>query len=646
MKSLTRSILLSSTLVAIAAGALVSLNLSSGSITKVNASGAKELYVQVTDAGDLKVGDTAIIACGDRAIGGLGGNPCYTFARQVDGGNNDKTKFYFDSTEAIKFEVGTGYTGLGSFSFKSTKTAAEETDYWLKTSNRYLSYIDPIEIDGHWYGYHYDDITIQTKGDIIFRKDLDEFSSWNLDIDSEGYAYLSRYNEENRYGTEGHDDPITINYDRPSSTYELFGYYTGGSNIRIFRKVDLSEVKDTYAYIYKSGNKSHYEPNETAVLTGLEMDVTLYFKDNTTATYNVKYSNETSYFTLGTASYADQEVSFSWLGFEFSYSAEVKATLHDEHYYNDVSDHSKPKDIRGTYLLGANHEDITYLLNLSTIGQNVYQSGIPSVVSLGSEMTSICDKDDEYGQDIANVVNNVFEIVYHVDGYYIKIGNKYLCRENPNNYNYYYLYLDTIENAFKVEQGNDGHLVTPDNDIFVYFFQPGAVGVYLNRNGSVSSNEEAMVLFKKEFSSDESIELETYRSSFFSNTNVCRNDGTTVLATLVSNWSTLASSFTNLSTDSQGYLACLTYIHNDEVALSLNDLVDRYDYIVSKYSGDGCTDFMNRSAANTLQNNVQSINNITLDNNMGVNVTVILTIVSMSLLSISGFIVMRKRRHN
>ena len=612
--------------------AFIGLNNQDASV--VSAEETKELYIQVKDTLELNYGDTVLISSYDHAVGGIGGNPCFTYARILPGGNNDKTKFYFSDSEAIKFTVCPGFNGYSSYAFKSTRKSSEEKEAWLKTADKYLSYADKITIDGHDYGYHEDGITIQTKGDIIFKSALDEYTSWNLDFDEDGFVYMTRYYEENRYGLV--DDPICIQHLNAYTTNGYFHYGFGGSDLRIFRKIDISDHTKFDYYIPHKGNKTHYEPNEDGILDGLEMEVT-YLVDHTT--FPVIYNNETSYFSIGKADYDTQSLPFTWLGIPFSVAVKVDVEMTDEHYYYSLHHLSQINDLRGTYLLGVDDGSSTSVLNLSSIATSESSANVPHVTSLDSQMDEICDKND-LNQYISEVVDNVFEIVYDEDGFYIKVGTQYLCKKD-SGHSYYRLYLGNRENAFQVKLGLNGNLLTTDNDVFVYFVPSGAQGVYLNKNNESGMNEERMVLYKKELCNEETDEIETFRASFFTHTSACRDDESTVLENL--GWNTLSNEFNNLSWDSQGYIACLTYIHNTEESESLNDMVDRYDYIVKKYS---MNNFMHRNGdlINDLQGGTSLTNNIkSISNNY---IAIIIISISMISLSVVGAIFLfKKKKH-
>ena len=634
MKKKTLPLLITSILLGITSAICAFSTTNDKEMRSVYADETKDLYIQVRNDTEIGVGDTVIITSGDHGIGALGGNPVYAMAKNVPGGNNDKTKFYFSSTNAIKFRVGAGYDGMSSYSFKSLNTESQEQDWWLKTYDRYLSYPRYEEIDGYDYGYNEDGHHLGTKGDIVYRHDLDEYSSWNLDFDENGYVYISRYGEENRYGVV--NNPIAIKWNNSYVQDGYFGYFFGSSNVRILRKIDISDPNDFYFYIYKPGNKLHYEPNQTAVLDGLEMDVT-YTGDNPT-TFKVTYANESSFFTLGQASYEEQELYFSWCGIETSYNVTVDVEKTGEHYYYTMHEYNSISDLRGTYLLGDNYNDVTNVMNLSNLATSSGDAHAVSMAALANEYDTICDKND-LNQYITNVTNNVFEVVYDTDGYYVKIGENYLCRHD-SGFTYYLLYLGNRANAFKVRLGLNGTLMTPENDVFICNHSQGSSGVYLNKNDYASANESKMVLFKKEFSSEEVSELETYRISFFSITNVCKNDGSTNTGSI--SWLTLSEGFEALSVDSQGYLACLNYVHNDEEAGSLNDMVDRYDYIISKYTTAVFPDFMNRIGANTHQDNYHASQDVLVMNN---NIALIVVIIAISLsLSFVPLMMMKRRK--
>lgn len=548
-------------------------------IVRAEANQTKQLFVQVREQSELHPDDIVIITSNDRAIYGLGGNPVFTSSTSVSGGNNDYTKFYFESTSALMMKV--GYQS-GCYYFQSLRTPQEESSAWLKTSGRYLAYANSVNIDGYNYEYVEDGHELDAKGDVIFKSALDEYSLLNADFDPEGNAYLSRQNEENRYGTRDDQDklinPISIQFSNSYTTGGYFGYYFGKSNVRIYRKVDLSEGVDIA--ITKSGSKTHYSPDEDVDLEGLEIEV--WFNDHHDR-YVSTYSNEPDYFTPLKADYNNKTANFKWCGFDVSYSVDVSIPRQGEHYYSKVTNYG-PVDDRGTYLLCIDDVDVVKVLNVSNIPNNKGDASGVGLTTLESRSSYYCDKDD-LNQFIPEIADNLIKIVYDTDGYYIKIGEKYLCGKD-SGHDYYYLYLGIREEAFKVYIYLNGALRTVNGDRFSY--SRGVNKMYVNKPGN-AMEEPDMVLYKMDLSESDYTTIGGFKELFYDKTSSVSN----------ANWDDLKTTFNDLSCDCQGYLASLSYNHRQEPLYSLNDLADKYDYYVKQYDLE---DFMARGAAGTLKN--------------------------------------------
>lgn len=553
--------------------AFTNLKIREGS--RVDATPTKQLFVQVRNDTELLSGDKVIIAHNDRAIYGLGGNPVFTSTTNIAGGSADGSMYYFESTSAMIMEVG---SNSSCYTFKSLRTPAEESNRWLKTSGKYLAYAAKTRIDGYDYGYTEDGINIQTKGDVIFKAAIDEYSSLNVDFDERGFVYLTRENEPNRYGLSGENEPISIQYTSSYAEGGYFGYFFGNSNVRLYRQVDLSKGVDIY--IKKHSDKSHYLPNETTDLTGLEIDVTF---NDTYDTYTCKYEDQPEYFTALTADYETKEARFKWCGFSSYYTAEVDIPREGEHYYSKVLS-TGPIDDRGTYFMSVDVDGNTRALDLNSIPRDRDSAaGIP-LVTLGPRSDYFCDKND-LNEFIPEVTNNLFKIVYDTDGYYIKIDNKYLSGYDTGH-DYYSLYLGIRQEAFKVRIGLNGTIETINNDRFSY--SPGVNKVYVNKYGNAPS-EPDMVLYKMDMSDSDYEQISGFKELFYDKTASVSN----------ANWNDLKEAFDDLLVDGQGYLASLTYNHSQEVEYSFNHMADRYDYLVKQYKYE---DFMARGAAGTLEN--------------------------------------------
>ena len=107
-------------------------------------------------------------------------------------------------------------------------------------------------------------------------------------------------------------------------------------------------------------------------------------------------------------------------------------------------------------------------------------------------------------------------------------------------------------------------------------------------------------------------------------------------------WADLKAEYYNLSIDSQGYLATLTYTHHDEVigAFTIDDLVDRYDVIISSY---GYEDFMFRKDSPAYQQNAVQIDILPSDSSTYIGICLV-AISLASIASFSGLYLLKKKR--
>ena len=151
-------------------------------------------------------------------------------------------------------------------------------------------------------------------------------------------------------------------------------------------------------------------------------------------------------------------------------------------------------------------------------------------------------------------------------------------------------------------------------------------------------------LFKKVKNASD--EAASFVTSFGNLThNACTLDGTSAPNMSAQDWLAQASVFEALSADAQGYLANLTYYHNGETLGSAADIVDRYDYIVSKYNQ--YDDFMHRGDAGTLldfhyvaPSERLNIFNKSIDNTS----VVVIIAVTISITLIASFVIIKKKK--
>ena len=97
-------------------------------------------------------------------------------------------------------------------------------------------------------------------------------------------------------------------------------------------------------------------------------------------------------------------------------------------------------------------------------------------------------------------------------------------------------------------------------------------------------------------------------------------------------WGIIEMEFNSLVVDAKGYLANLTYTHNGEQAHTIEDIIDRYDFILSKYPD--LNDFIGRKEANTWVDSANT-NHVRLSAIKNDNTAIVITIITIAVLSTS-----------
>ena len=188
------------------------------------------LFVQVEKESDLRVGDTVFIGTlGGTIFHSLGGNPVFSTGSHMGGRSEDGKKYYTSYTadyqEALLMQVETGAYD-NTWSFKSIRSNAQETNYAHPTRGRYLAY-----------GHEYHDkkySNIQAYGDVNMADDKGQYTSWTVEFrGDEHYAIMKYYGEQ-------YDTHIQWVY-YGSTARNNFGYYTNNTDIVIYKEIAVDQ---------------------------------------------------------------------------------------------------------------------------------------------------------------------------------------------------------------------------------------------------------------------------------------------------------------------------------------------------------------------------------------------------------------------
>ena len=400
-------------------------------------------------------------------------------------------------------------------------------------------------------------------------------------------------------------------------------------NFRIFKKISCEDIE-----VLTNPRHQTYYKNEDKDLIGLTLKYNL--KDGTSFTIKAEEASQIVYINwVNNREICVNAISGSLNGgyqqFYFPYTA-----INNPNYVYTKIDSSSYNDYRGSYLLVYDKGDGTgYAFDntLSNLNQkrNYYQVSISN-----NQISGVNSYYEQHLQDISRYT------IFSMNSYYMGMGDStnYFAGDSDNDIRTTFFETNTNRITF-FDNDHNLNISGAENLHFVY-------NEAEERFMFSSSNEHHEIsIFKLGLTSSVSSELDSFRQSFVTYTKNCDETGKDKNIK-TEDWETLRGLFNNLSTDAQGYLANLSYNHGQEDKDSLKDIVDRYDYIISKYSD--FDDFMDRKLVNTHEDHYsQGANNQSLlsINNNKENIIIIVTLISISsIASLCIFLGIRKKKHN
>ena len=580
-----------------------------------------QLYVELPSIDYLKEGDTVIFgSTTGYVMTSLAGNPVFTTGEHINTSNSNYTKYLFETSDAIPFQV--GITNDNFYTFKSINDSNKEKNYAHPTNGRYLAYGTSYSDSN----YH----NIGTLGDINTSTVIDEHSKWDVAINTEThYATL-------QYSTEAYKDSgISIRWDYRSNGMRCnFGYYLDSYNyspVKIYKKIDTTQTFNIS--ISQEQNQSSVVEGTQLDLSGFEME--LIAEDG--MTFTSVYNEEPSYYDVAAAVNPSTGVVYFYYAGNIYYRtfADIIEARDTYSYFNEIT--TPLNDYRGTYVIGMQFkndvdEEQSYVEILINKDKSDY---LP--ISDESSASGTYYKEHILRSDNNATSMNRYEIVRtslteggtRLQFLQSVYDGKYLINDNGS--------FSLVEKTALTKN----NVVVIDENLNIKLGN-SYIG-YSDGDFHLGTGARAR-LFKIIY--DQSEELDTFVSNFNTYTSAnCDSTGNTNTTITSEGWSNLAEEFYGLEADDQGYLANMSYVHNNETSGSIKDIIDRYDYIVSKYPSL-TNDFMDRIAANTLRENVSTseiklINLFNKDNtDMIVAIIVVLSALSIATLL---FVVKRKK---
>ena len=589
------------------------------------------LFVQVESENDLKVGDKIFLSTlGGTQFACLSGNPVFASECHISGRSEDGKKYYTrytsDYQDMILMEVETG-AYADTYSFRSIRSKSQEKDYAHPTHGRYLAY-------GHEYSdekYH----GIQAYGDVNMADGKNANTSWTVEFRGEDkYAILKRYGEE-------YDTHIQwVYYGRTARNN--FGYYTGNTDIAIFKEIDVTQDSGRVELnIFRHQDQTTVYEGDYLDLTGLE--ITVIIDKGTLDQYSFvsSYDNEPGFYSISPAAkdpnYEYSHIYITYANWNFNLEVKVIEDTSGYEYFNEVK--TQKGDYRGSYMI-------------------VQQSGVDLKVFRRDGIVMDYTKeneDDPMCSSVGNITQHIFNLFRkRINGvsymfFQSNHSGRYLIRSGADDFDFTYDVDDlTVNDAITIDENLNVHI----GDGILYCDSV----FYIGSNPSMDKRAK---LYKHmvDYTSTGS-NFDTFISDFASVTSAgCDASGEDDTTITTSEWNTLGNKFNDIANDMcgydfQGYLANMTYVHNQgKGSNSIKDLIDRYDFILSKYQSlKGFDDFMDRIGNPAYQDNYGKLNDPILEdiylsnNNIPIILIVVISVTSVIALSTLLVIKRRKRR--
>jgi len=604
----------------------------------------RNVFLRIDDISDLHAGDKVIIA---NEFGGVldhfGGNPTYVVARDYNGISG----------------LGDKYVVTGSLSDYQILNVGKIGDYFtFQFTYLYSNYWDRVNCKNKYFCYRqsdgvYSGDKVNLYGDLYFTNDPNNANAqWKFIPSSYGDGFFNMQKSDEAHGT-------FITYE---NGYTRSRFWYGGQDaegwvpnygVRLYKYINLADYQNIFNF------RNIHEPNRTTFyngedidLTGLEFNLYLLDKDlvideNTdlasAATYTLhsKYEHEKGYYSSITVEGSGNSTHavFTYIGFGYRVFISIVQEQPEVNQYQ-LMDYSL-LDYRGTYYFGFisnEHPMINeYEQDLDSyviLVLNGNSNRVGDMISSGPSMnnnTKIMDIPTSGSSTY--IPQSKFEVKRVIVG---GISKTYLY----NPFNGYYLSYDDDNYLSYVEESalsdkevfsiSDNKPMLNGNKYIVFDYSSFLV--------SDSPNNPSKI-FKWMPKSTFYTALDEFKTLFF-NSIKCLSEGQ--IDFNANDWLNTKTSFMALSVDIQGYLANLIYVHNGEEAGSTADLVDRYDYIISKYPDD-YDDYMNRKGAAYSNHFNNSQNSFVSPINQETSVLVIILIVT-SLLTFIPIIYFVKRK--
>ena len=604
------------------------------------------LFYKVESVGDIDVGDRVIfVSSGGHVMDDCWGNPGYLHGTR-DGitRTHDGSLAFLQSCSATLWTVETGMVEQ-SYSFKGSMAAGgiyKEGVYLAQNTKEYYG-TDTFGTMGQFFEDGFGLEVSRTNENSVYRGASN--TNWYLsELDGGGITvkHVRPYNGQ--YGRLTFSPDLGFGqFLRTPNEYGHYPYITR-QDVYIYKKIEQSETSSYSVGILQNMAKTSYVHGEEIDLSGLKL--------------NLRITVQGSEVFDGDFAFKGNEKLFSYPKYAFGNGpATLDVTFAGNLFTRDIfvsrenesaaKVASSPHDYRGTYMLVAANDSKALRAKTMDIGTSTAVDAVDLKEVYGKPERKVAKdaSDDAYLRfevDRDGDIGFSYVLKCRTNGQYLCYGTYATLWDEENDYVRFNFEHNGTGIRIKAT-GNDEYLYY---DVTHKYFQFGAedagMPVYLWKYGT---------------SDDEMDGLNTFVKHFLEATDVCDAEGTVNRITKTA-WHALRDEFRALSVEAQGILANLTYTPGEPQARSMEDMVNRYDYIVSKYRlfgdyedpyEDVVEDFIHRLLAGT---NPYPVSSLYASNRLGAAFAEHSTALFVAVLAGAGtlavvvIVLMRKKRRN
>ena len=455
-----------------------------------------------------------------------------------------------------------------------------------------------------------------------------------------------------QYSNSSKSDPKThwtLSYSgKNDENIQLTNVYTSDTSraYAIYRKVDTKSFYKNDSYL----SYRNYFVGEDLNLDNYYIEVV---DNRTDKTFNLYYQeNQNMFYFTGTGkAVANQTVyTVKLRGLSENFTVEINEPEINPNYYYQYVTPGMLKDYRGTYLVVEQEEGTRY-----------YNGRFPKYDAVKDESNSTaCEINDGVISNSGHVmldnaliidkvlINGKYEYVAKVFdryGFADYYDNPYYNDEYPSYTKFINISDEYSEsNVITIKENKNGGITfgftSKYGDFFGFSYRTG----YENFFFETEDYYQNARLYKINKVNNFDQQITSFIEVFEDQTKNCDSTGNS-RTVFDHHWERIEREFNTMSADTKGYLANLTYTHNAEEDHTIKNIIDRYDFLIGKYSD--LPDFMDRKQVATWQGNALDSSKVLMFNEISSpNIIMIISIISAASISLIAFIIIKRKKQN